>query len=122
MDTEKKSYKISDRAYTWSLQVIQLCKLFPKFPIAEVISRQLLRSATSVVANMIEGDSGLSRKDYIKCYGISLKECNESKLWLRYVADVQVLSKNQVDPVLLEAMELANIIASIIIKAKKSSL
>lgn len=100
--------------------MIELSKSFPKTFIAEVISRQLLRSAPSVVANLIEGDSGLSRKDFVKCYGISLKECNESKLWLRYVADVNVLGKNHVEPVLNEAMELANIIASIIIKTKKT--
>lgn len=118
--SEQRLRPIAERAYEWSLQVIRLCKLLPKSFLSEIIFRQLVRSATSVAANLVEGGAGLSKKDFTKCYGISLKECNESKLWLRYISDTDLLTFDQVKPLLQESHEIANIIAAIVIKSRRT--
>jgi len=114
----KKDYPILERTYQWSLSVIELCYKLPDVKLGKVLFHQLVRSSTSVAANLVEGSSGLSKKDFLKCFGISLKECNESKLWLRYIVDTKLLEANLVENILQEATELAKIISAIIIKTK----
>jgi len=116
--SEKKEYPILERAYQWSLGVVQLCHKLPEIPLSKILFHQLVRSSTSVAANLVEGSSGLSKKDFLKCFGIALKECNESKLWLRYIIDTNLLESILVEHILQEADELAKIISSIILKTK----
>lgn len=120
MKKEDKEFDLKKRSYSWSLGIIELCESLPPRGIGRVITDQLLRSATSVVANITEGKSGLSKKDFVKCYGISLKECNESHLWLQYVLDKVSIRRDKPKALQDEAEELAKILASIIIKSRKT--
>lgn len=114
----KNEFPILERTYQWSLKVIQICYKLPDVKLGKVLFHQLVRSSTSVAANLVEGSSGLSKKDFLKCFGIALKECNESKLWIRYIVDTKLLEGSLVDNILQEANELAKIISAIIIKTK----
>ena len=115
----QKEFKISKRAYNWSLEVIDLCEQLPRTDLGRIIFRQLVRSATSVAANNVEADAALSIKDFRKCLGISLKECNESKVWLQYIVDRKLISSDLVLNVIQENQEIGKIMASILIKSKK---
>lgn len=115
----QKEYKISKRCYQWSLEVIELCEHLPRSDLGRIIFRQLARSATSVAANNVEADSALSVKDFRKCLGIALKECNESRVWLQYILDRKLISAEKVLPVIQENEEIGSIMASILIKSKK---
>lgn len=118
---KNKPYNISERAYEWSKEVIDVCELLPEHRLGRIIYNQLVRSSTSVSANSVEADSGLSRKDFIKCLGISLKECNESNMWLRLIIDKKLISRSKVQPLQEEAVEISKIFASIILKAKRKT-
>jgi len=79
---------------------------------------QLLRSATSIGANVVEGGSGSTKKDFINCFHIALKSANETKYWLCLIRDTIQVDKNKLEELLKEADELSKIIAAIVLKAK----
>jgi four helix bundle protein len=83
-----------------------------------VIAKQLLRSATSIGANIIEAQAGSSRKDFTNFFSYALKSANESKFWLGLLRDSNKASTDAIIPVITETTELANILASSILTLK----
>ena len=79
---------------------------------------QLLRSATSIGANVVEGRSGSSKKDWKNFYVIALESSNETKYWLCLISETMEISKSKINELITEADEISKIIASIIINAK----
>jgi len=115
----KKIYDIRKRCYIFALAMINLIRRLPKRDLsAEVIGRQVLRSATSIGANVVEGQSSSSKKDFINFHQHALKSANETKFWLGLVRDSKILDRPLVSPKLEECSELAKIIATIVISAK----
>lgn len=81
---------------------------------------QLLRSATSIGANLVEGSAGASKKDFIKFYTIALKSANETKYWL-YLLKETILQNNEQTVILInEVNEIAKVIGAIVVNAKKN--
>lgn len=78
---------------------------------------QLLRSATSIGANVVEGRAGSSKKDWKNFYVIALKSANETKYWLCLIRETLEVDKLTVNKLIKEADEISKIIASIIVKA-----
>lgn len=80
---------------------------------------QLLRSGTSIGANIIEAKAGSSIKDFRNFYNIALKSANETKYWICLIRDTILIKENdKLNKLLSEADELSKIIASIIINLK----
>ena len=80
---------------------------------------QLVRSGTSIGANVVEGKSGSSTKDFKNFYTIALKSANETKYWLCLIRETILTSeKDEINKLINEADELSKIIASIIINLK----
>jgi len=79
---------------------------------------QLLRSSTSIGANIIEARSGNSRKNMISYYSIALRSANETKYWLCLVRDTMNVDRVEIAFLLKEADELARILAKSIITLK----
>ena len=75
---------LETRTKKFSLSVIELVAFFPRTIAAEVIARQLLRSATSIGANYREANRGVSRADFASKIGIEQKEAAETQYWLKY--------------------------------------
>lgn len=110
------------RCYYFSISVIKLIDSFPSRRVYWVISDQLLRSATSIGANIVEAKSSSSRRDFIKYFDISLKSANETKYWLGLLRDATDYDKNKVNSLLNEVNEISNMLASslLTLKYKKS--
>jgi len=108
------------RLYTWVLGVVKLIDSLGKDAGSLVIGKQLLRSGTSVLANCVEAQSASSKKDFVNFFSHSLKSANESKVWLALLRDSGKGDKKKVELILKELSEIANILASSIITAKKS--
>lgn len=81
---------------------------------------QLLRSATSVGANVIEGKSGNSRKNLINCFSIALRSANETKYWLCLIRDTMVVNKEETNQLIKEADEIPKIIGKSIMTLKQN--
>lgn len=109
------------RCYHFSLSVIQLIDSVYIKQIFYPLISQLLRSSTSVGANLVEARSAHSKKDFIKFYEISLKSSNETKYWLCLLRDGLKINKTKINNLLSEINEISKIIATIIIKLKKSN-
>lgn len=76
---------LKQRTVEFSLSIIALLESLPSNYIYQIIGRQLLRSATSIGANIIEAQAGSSRKDFINFYHIALKSANETQYWLMII-------------------------------------
>lgn len=86
--------QFEDRLYKYALGVVLLCEEFKKEKIAYSLVDQLLRSGTSVTANIFEAKSAGSKKDYVNFYRHALKSANETGFWLRLLADSKLSNLN----------------------------
>lgn len=84
MDNNYKQ-EFYQRIYKYGLNIINLVESLPSDRVSGILGNQLLRSGTSVVANIIEAKSASSKRDYINFYHYSLKSANETKLWISYL-------------------------------------
>lgn len=116
----EKPYDIKQRCYQFSKEIIGFISSAKYERIYFSVFDQLLRSATSVGANIVEAKSGSSTKDFKKFYIIALKSANETKYWLCLIRDtILTENKEQINKLLKEADEISKIIASIIINLPK---
>jgi four helix bundle protein len=113
-----KVFDVKKRTYDYALGIIKFLDSLDKDYVTQTIGKQLLRSATSVGANVIEAQASSSRKDFINFYNHSLKSANESKFWLGLLKDSGKSQADLIVPILNETNELANILAASIIKLK----
>jgi len=111
--------EIKIRCYKYSVEVSKFISNIDIERKFNPIIDQFLRSATSVGANVIEGKSAHSKRDFIKYYEIALKSANETKYWICLLRDGLGLKK--VDTLLKEADEISKVLATIIINTKKSN-
>lgn len=118
---ENKIYDLKKRSYMYGLDIIKFLEGLSGDYISDTIGRQLLRSATSIGANIVEAQASSSKKDFANFYNHSLKSANESKFWLGLLRDSNKAPVDKISPILREANELSNILASSIltIKGKK---
>ncbi len=114
---ENKDY-LRNRAYKFSLALINLIDTLPNKRVCWVIGDQLLRSGMSIGANLIEGKAASSRLEYKKFFEIALKSANETKYWLHLLKDSQFGDNADIEKLLSEATEISNMIASGVIKLK----
>jgi four helix bundle protein len=114
----ERPYNIRHRCFFFSKEILLFVKDCKYEKVYSSLFDQLVRSATSIGANVVEGKAGSSKKDWNKYLVIALKSANETKYWLCLIRDTQEVSKEKVNELIKEADELSKIIASIIINAK----
>lgn len=115
----KPKTEIKQRAYAYALDVIRFIDTLDKRDYSvQVISRQLLRSATSIGANIIEAQAGSSKKDFTNFFSHALKSANESKFWLGLLRDSEKADLGETNRLLQETREIANILGSSILTLK----
>lgn len=110
------------RAYKFSLTIIDLVKDFPQKRAYWIIGDQLLRSSTSIGANLVEAKSSSSRRDFIKFYEIALKSANETIYWLMLLKDSKLVEAGKSEPLITEVKEIGKMIAAslLTLKGKRS--
>ena len=101
------------KSYAFAIKIVNTCKWLQTEKKEFVLSKQLLRSGTSVGANIEEAIGGQSRKDFFAKLTISYKEARETKYWIRLLTDTNYLTKEQSEPLLNDIEELLRIIGSI---------
>jgi len=106
------------RAYKFALQVINLMDSLSNNRAEVIIGDQLLRSATSIGANIIEAQAASSRKDFRNFLNHPLKSANETRFWLGLLRDSGKKTEEEINPLMKEAKELANILASSVLTLK----
>jgi four helix bundle protein len=109
---------IKYRAYFFSIEIIKFTSKLPNEKVYWIIVDQLLRSATSIGANIIEAKSSSSRRDFIKFYEISLKSANETKYWLCLLRDGTKADKDQLEKLLDEIEQISKMLGSSLLTLK----
>lgn len=120
MQNENVKFKmdLKERSYKYSLAIIAFIDKLSNNISTQIIAKQLLRSATSIGANVIEAQASPSRKDFTNFFNHSLKSANESKYWLELLKESGKADKGMVEPLLQETKEIANILGSSILTLK----
>jgi four helix bundle protein len=104
---------VKQKSYEFALQIIKLCTQLRSDRHYE-ISSQLLRSGTSIGANVEEALAGQSRKDFFAKMSIASKEARETNYWLRLLRDSEILQKQHVNELIQTSEELIKILTSIV--------
>lgn len=109
---------IQERSFSFALRIIKICQYIEKDSIGRIIANQLLRSGTSIGANIEEAYAGQSKKDFIFKMSIALKEARETNYWLRILRDSEIVTDKRKKEIIEESEAVMNIVAQIIITAK----
>lgn len=114
-----RTVDIQDRAFDFGVRILKFCKFLEGTPgVNWTLSKQLLRSGTSIGANIEEAQAGQSRADFISKMSIALKEARESRYWLRLMIAGQIAPESRVGALKQEAEEIMKIIGAIIVSTK----
>jgi len=115
---EGKENIIVKKSYAFALEIVSLYKYLVEKK-EFVLSKQLLRSGTSIGANIHEGVVSVSKKDFINKLGITVKEANETLYWLNLLKDSGYIEEEQFNKLNTSCEELKRILNSIILTTKE---
>ena len=109
MESTVNSEALKQRTQQLALVVIRLCRTLPQSAEGRIISRQLLRSATSVAANYRAVCRARSTADFTSKLGLVLEEADETLFWLELLVDAGIARRDQITLPLDEANQLVSI-------------
>jgi len=115
----EKDNIIKTKTYTFALNTIKLFKELQKEK-EFVLSKQLLRAATSIGANIEEGIQAQSKADFIHKFSIAQKEAFEAHYWLRLLTDSHYITKLQSETLIQDCVEIQKIITAILKTSKQN--
>jgi len=120
MQNENLKFKVefNKRLIVFSLKIIKFCQKIRENRNLWALADQLIRSATSIGANVIEAKASSSKLDYLKFFQISLKSANETKYWLILIRESEKSLKEESERLLKEADEIAKIIGAGVLTMK----
>ena len=113
------SQDIRDRTFKQACAIATLAMKISGAPGPRRIADQLLRSATSVGANLEEAKAASSRRDFIHCIQVSLKESRETLYWLRLCVALQLVPGDLLSHLIDEADQVSRILGAIVVSAKR---
>ena len=110
---------IEAKSFQFSVRVVKLCKHLREDKKEYILSKQLLRSGTSIGANVVESQQAQSRPDFISKLCIALKEASETKYWIKLLKATDFLSDKESSSLLANCVELEKLLVSIIKSSKQ---
>ncbi|MGL5014720.1 MAG: four helix bundle protein [Bacteroidales bacterium] len=116
----KQDNLVADKSKSFAIRIIRLYQYLCYEKREFVMSKQLLRSGTSIGANIKEGVRGQSRADFITKFSISLKEASETEYWLELLFETDYISKSQFESIQKDNIELLRLLTSIIKSSSNS--
>jgi four helix bundle protein len=112
---------IQQKSFDFAIRIVNLYKYLTQEKKEFVLSKQLLRSGTSVGANIEESIGGQSERDFLSKISIAYKETRESIYWLRLLLATDYLSLHEAGDILLHAEELCKILGKIQVTIKQKN-
>jgi four helix bundle protein len=114
-----KENVLLDKSFAFALKIISAYRYLKDSKQEYIMSRQMLRSGTSIGANARESNQAESRADFIHKLSISLKEAHECEYWMELLMKSEYLNSDQFEPLNMELSELIRLLTSIIKSSKK---
>lgn len=111
---------LRNKSYAFALQAVKICKNIAAEHREYILTKQLIRSATSVGANIEEAQQPQSRRDFVAKLSISLKEAFESRFWIRLLRDTNLLSPSISEKLLKDLEEVIALLSSSIGTVKQN--
>ncbi len=109
----KKNNVVVGKSYQFAVRIVNLSLYLSAKKKEHVLSKQLLRSGTSIGANVEEAEGGQSRADFLSKMSLAYKEARETAYWLRLLKDTKFLTPKQFENIYKDAEELCRIIGAI---------
>ena len=109
-----KENVIKDKSFSFAVRIVKLYRYLMENKKEYVLSKQILKSGTSVGAMVREAEFAETKADFKHKLGIAQKEINETIYWLELLKESEYLSKEQFDSINSDAVEIIKIITSII--------
>ena len=119
----KDNFKIEfkRRCFKFSLSTLQICRKLRAERINWPIIDQLVRSATSIGANIVEGGNSTSKKEFINYFQIALKSASETLYWLALLKEINLKNSKEIDILIEECSQIKKMITTIILNTKANS-
>lgn len=110
---------ISQKSFDFALRIVKLYKYLKENKKEYILSKQLLRSGTSIGANIEEALGGQSKKDFISKFSVSYKESRETLYWIKLLNKGGYLSQNKSLSLINDCEEIIKIVTKILKTSKK---
>jgi len=117
--SERKSI-LKDKSFLFAIRIVRLYQQLTEMKKEYVMSKQLLRSGTSIGALVLEAQNAESSKDFIHKLSISQKECDESIYWLELLKATECINEHEFESLNNDAIELLKMLRSSIITSKQN--
>lgn len=111
---------IKEKSFRFAVRIVRLCKFLTEEKKEYVLSRQILRSGTSIGANVKEALQAESKADFIHKLSISLKEASETEYWLQLLKETEYIDQAAYDSMMHDCVELLKLLTSIIKSSKQT--
>ena len=108
----KKGNQIADKSKVFAIRIIRLYKYLTSEKKENILSRQILRSGTSIGANLAEARHAASRKDFLAKCKISLKECSETLFWIELLERSNLLALSQAKSLSADCNDIRRILSA----------
>lgn len=109
----KESNAVRDKSYEFARRCVRLYKYLCEEKKEYILSKQLVRSGTSIGANIAESQYGQSKMDFASKLSIAQKEAGETEFWLRLLGDEEYITEYQAESMLEDCRELIRLLQSI---------
>ena len=115
---EAKENIIQEKSLQFAIRIVKLCKIIRNEKHEYELASQLLRSGTSIGANICESKNAQSKNDFINKLNIALKENDETEYWIRLLYKADILDKRCFDSIHNDCLEIIRLLTSIIKTSK----
>ena len=103
---------LEQKSFQFAVRIVNLCKHLSNTKKEYIVSKQLLRSGTSIGANISEARQAQSKADFISKLSIALKETTETKYWIRLMAATEYLTEQEYSSIYSDCIELEKMLVA----------
>ena len=110
---------VQEKSFQFAIRIVNLCKYLQSEQKEYILSKQLMRSGTSIGANIAEAQQAQSKADFVHKVSIALKEAYETNYWIRLLYATQYLSDKEHESIINDCAEMEKLLIAITKTAKK---
>ena len=105
---------VKDKSFNFAIRIVRLYQYLIETKKEFVLSKQILKSGTSIGANINEAQQGQSKKDFLMKMNISLKECTETKYWIELLFATEYINQEQKESIIKDCIEVEKMLTSLV--------
>ncbi len=114
--------RLDVRSFRFSVRIVKLVSALPRTSTGDIMGRQLLRSGTSIGANVEEAYASTTKSDFTYKMSIAPKEARETHYWLRLICEAGLVAETRANALLQEALEIKLILGQTVLTSKRRKL